>query len=55
MSDDILVVALNRARKHVGPEVWDKLSEHVQSTAIDEELRVLEAEGAATTVPSPGH
>ena len=50
MSDD-LKTAHARARKVVGESVWDKLSESAQASAINEEMRRLDAENAAQPIP----
>jgi hypothetical protein len=48
-----------RARKVVGESVWDKLSENAQANAINDEMRIIDAENTASadpvTIPSPGH
>jgi len=47
MFDD-LAAAHERARELVGESVWVRLSETVRANAVDEELRMLNAERAAS-------
>jgi hypothetical protein len=47
-----LPVARERARRVVGDAVWDKLSPEAQTSAIADEVRLIEAEHAAPA-PNP--